>query len=115
MAFFRNQQIADTAHGSEYRIVVGQGTPIESAPLIENVVADDEVVAALYEATVWQDFGIEKLDFGGGVYGISLPMLLQVPVEKLKDVKIGRRKLGMAKAKELHDICAAHMRDEPHY
>lgn len=111
----RFQPLSDSFHGEVKRIITGRAVPVESAALIENVVADDELVEALYASEVWEENEIELLDFGGGERGITLPMVLQLDMKALKDVKVGRRKLGIAKARELFELCELKMKDEPYY
>jgi len=115
MTFMRHQKLGDTAHGAVARIVTGTGVPVESAPLVDNVVLDDALVAALYASDVWAAAGIELLDFGGGESGISLPMVVEIDEALLKNVKLGKRTLGLKRARELKEACAAALAQEPHY
>lgn len=106
--------LEDTAHGSvkDVRLV---GVPMETAPLIEAVIDDMDVVEALYRSDVWAKNGIELLDFGGGEFGITVNMVLELPIEELKKVSFGKRTLGLRRAKKLHEICKAAMSLEPYY
>ena len=105
----------------EYTVSV-QGVPMESAPLIENILLGDEddVVKAIYESEELKAFfagnGTELLDFGGGEFGISLPMLVPVPVSLLRGIKLASGKtIGLRRAKRIVALCKTTMETEPHY
>jgi hypothetical protein len=105
----------------EYTVVV-RGVPMESAPLIENIILGDEddVVKAIYASEKLKDFfaenGTELLDFGGGEFGISVPMLVPVPVSLLRSIKLASGKtVGLRRAKRILALCKVTMETEPHY
>ena len=105
----------------EYTVSV-QGVPMESAPLIENILLGDEddVVKAIYESLELKEFfagnGTELLDFGGGEFGISVPMLIPVPISLLRGIKLASGKtVGLRRAKRIVELCKTAMDTEPNY
>ena len=103
----------------DYTISV-QGVPMESAPLIENLLLGDEddVVNAIYTSEKLKAFfaknGTELLDFGGGEFGISVPMLIPVPVSLLRSIKLESGKsIGLRRAKRIVALCKTAMATEP--
>jgi len=105
----------------EYTVVV-QGVPMESAPLIENILLGDEddIVAAIYKSKKLKEFfaknGTEMLDFGGGEFGISVPMIIPVPVSLLRGIKVdGKKTIGLRRAKHIIARCKEAMAREPNY
>jgi len=105
----------------DYTVSV-RGVPMESAPLIENILLGDEddVVEAIYESEELKEFfaenGTELLDFGGGEFGISIPMLIPVPISLLRSIKLASGKtIGLGRAKRIVALCEAAIATEPHY
>jgi len=106
----------------DYTVSV-RGVPMESAPLIENILLGDEddVVKAIYASKKLREFfaenGTELLDFGGGEFGISAPMLIPVPVSLLRSIKLadGKKSIGLRRAKRILSLCKAAMATEPNY
>lgn len=119
MTFFRSAALPTVSFGEVARINVDSGIPIESAPLIENVLEDDSLVKALYdspELVEWfAEVGVEKLDFGGGEFGITAGMLTNIPPTVLKAVKVGEKALGLTKAKKIIAAMQEAMALEPYY
>jgi len=106
--------LEDTAHGKVKGVRLS-GVPMETAPLIETVIDDMDLVEALYSSDIWERNGVEMLDFGGGEFGLTTSMVLEVPVEELKKIPFGKRTLGLRRAKKLHEICEKSMSLEPYY
>jgi len=106
--------LEDTAHGKVKGVRLS-GVPIETAPLIETVVDNKSIVDALYCSDVWERNGIERLDFGGGEFGITVNMILELPIDELKRIPFDKRTLGLRRAKKLREVCEAAMSLEPYY
>jgi len=106
--------LEDTAHGKVKGVRLS-GVPIETAPLIETVLDNMDLIEALYSSDVWERNGVELLDFGGGEFGITVNMILEVPIDELKRIPFGKRTLGLRRARELREICERAMSIEPYY
>ena len=105
----------------EYTVIV-QGVPLESAPLIENVLLgeDDDIVKALYKSEKLREHfaetGVTVMDYGGGVIGIPITMLVTVPVSLLRKIKLENKKtIGLRRAKQIVALCKAKLAEEPFY
>ena len=90
-----------------------------SAPLIEDVL-DRDLADAVYASPVVEEqfdaLGIEMLDFGGGEFGITLPMILEISVRELSQVKrADGKKLGVRGAANLKSKLRSVMKHEPYY
>jgi len=106
--------LEDTAHGKVKGVRLS-GVPMETAPLIETVLDDMDLIEALYSSDVWERNDVELLDFGGGEFGITVNMILEVPIDELKRIPFGKRTLGLRRAKKLREVCEAAMSLEPYY
>jgi hypothetical protein len=116
---FDTRSIPESLGAYRFRQDVGI---IESAPLIENVLLEDSdyMVRAIYDSDLLREFflenKIELLDFGGGEFGISVPIMLEVPTSVLRKVKLpDGRDMGLRRAKSILKICADAIGKEPHY
>ena len=105
----------------EYTMIL-QGMPLESAPLIENVLLgeDDDIVKALYKSEELREHfaktGASVLEYGGGVIGIPITMLVAVPVSLLRKIKVGNKKtIGLRRAKQIVALCKEKLAEEPFY
>ena len=106
----------------EYTIKRGRNIPLESAPMIENVLLgpDDDIVWAIYNSEEIKDFiaenGLQMLDFGGGEFGMSVTVLTEIPQSILRNAKMQSGKaIGLRTAKRVLEECAAALEDEPYY
>lgn len=97
------------------------GVPIESAPLIEDVL-DKWLADALYDSPIiekeFERLGIEPIQFGGREYGITINMILDVQVRELSQVIVDRetgKKLGITGAANLKSKLQSLMKHEPYY
>ena len=106
--------LEDTAHGKVKGIRLS-GVPIETAPLIETILDDMDLIEALYSSDVWERNDVELLDFGGGEFGITVNMVLELPLDELKKFPFGKRTLGLRRARGLREICERAMSLEPYY
>lgn len=102
--------------------VVYRNVAAETAALIDILLPEDEqnTIEALYDseelAQYFDENGLEKLDFGGGEFGITANMLLEVPISVLRSVKFRNgRSIGKHRAEMIHDACEASMATEPYY
>ena len=105
----------------KYTVIV-QGVPLESAPLIENVLLgeDDDIVKALYKSEKLREHftktGVDVMDYGGGVEGIPITMMVSVPVALLRKIKLENKKtIGLRRAKQIVALCKAKLAEEPFY
>ncbi len=105
----------------EYKVIV-QGVPLESAPLIENVLLgeDDDLVKALYKSEKLREHftkaGVTVMDYGGGVEGIPITMMTTVPVSLLRKIRLESKKLiGLKRAKRIVALCKEKLAEEPYY
>ena len=105
----------------EYTVIV-QGVPLESAPLIENVLPgeDDDIVEALYKSEKLREHfaanGVTVMDYGGGVIGIPITMMVTVPVSLLRNIKLENKKaIGLRRAKKIVALFKEKLAEEPYY
>jgi hypothetical protein len=97
------------------------GVPLESAPLIEDIL-DRELARALYDSPIieeqFDELGVEPIQFGGREYGITLPMILVVPVKELSRVVVDKetgKKLGVLGAANMKSKFQSIMKHELGY
>lgn len=117
----RQKIVSNSGRSFEPVGVTRSGVPVESAPLIEDVL-DRDIASAIYDSSLvgelFDEMGMSLLDFGGGEFGIAVPMLLEIPVRDLSKIVVDKesgKKLGVRGAARLKSRLNSVMKQEPYY
>jgi hypothetical protein len=120
MTFLKTERIPKQFYGEVTKKYVDTGAPMETSELIENFFDDEMAVKAIYaseELANWlKENHMPRLEFGGGEYGITAFMLMNVPKNMIsKIVMESGKQLGPTRAKRLVDQATQIMETEPGY